>query len=139
MIAIDVVSIKPVLMSWVRVFQKDINDEEVVDFIRRHAPQPFDIVLSDVAPSTTGIKDRDRAVSQELGSRVFDLARELLKTGGTMVVKVFQGDSTPQFLKEIKKDFARVHFVKPEGSKKNSKEFYIVAQHFAGRLDINHK
>lgn len=131
-IAVDIVSIKPLDFAWVKTFQKDIQDEDFIEFIKQKEPQLFDVVLSDVAPSTTGIKERDQALSYELSSRALKIATQLLNKGGTMVIKVFEGPDTPALIKEAEKHFSRVHLVKPEASTKGSKEMYIVARNFRG-------
>ncbi len=87
----------------------------------------FDIVLSDMAPQTSGVKIVDHTKSIELARTAFLIARELLGTGGTLFVKFFQGEDLPVFKKEVEQAFARVKFFKPKGSRPESKEIFILA------------
>lgn len=127
-VAVDMVPIKPFGLPFVRVFQKDILDGDFVEFLAKQGCKKFDVVLSDVAPNTTGVKERDQALSHELCLRVLEIATQLLKKGGVLVIKVFEGPDTPALIKEVERYFSSVKLVKPEASTKGSKERYIVAQ-----------
>jgi len=129
-IGIDIALIEPLNFAWVEVFQKDIVDKDIVEFLKKQEPKLFNVVISDVAPNTTGIKERDQGLSHELSLRVLEIAREVLRSGGGMVVKVFEGAETPQLISETKRYFQNVKLIKPEASQKGSKEFYLVAQRF---------
>ncbi|MDD5451207.1 MAG: RlmE family RNA methyltransferase [Desulfovibrionales bacterium] len=87
----------------------------------------FDVVLSDMAPQTSGVKIVDHTKSIELARAAFLIAGALLRTGGTLFVKVFQGEDLPAFKKEIEQAFAQVRFFKPKGSRPESKEVFILA------------
>jgi len=127
-VGVDLAPIKPLDLANVSTLQKDIFDEDFAEVLAKHGFEVFDAVLSDVAPNTTGVKERDQALSYELSSRVLELATQLLKKGGTMVIKVFEGPDTPALIREVKKHFSSVKLVKPEASTKGSKELYIVAK-----------
>lgn len=86
----------------------------------------YDLVLSDLAPKTTGINDQE--LSLDLSYRAFEIAKEVLKRNGNFVCKVFQGPNYNEFLKELRRDFDFVKSVKPEASKKSSIEMYIVCK-----------
>lgn len=128
--AVDVASIKPFGLPFVHIFQKDILDEDFVEFLAEKGYPKFNVLLSDIAPNTTGIKERDQALSHELASRVLEAAIQLLKKRGNLVIKVFEGPDAPQLIQKTKKHFSRVNVVKPEASTKGSKERYIVAQNY---------
>jgi len=119
---------KPLSWPTVRMLQKDILDEDTVELLRKQGHREFDVVLSDVAPNTTGVRERDQALSHELSLRVLDIATKILKRGGSMVMKVFEGPDTPELMKEAGKLFSSVKLVKPQASTKGSKELYIVAR-----------
>jgi 23S rRNA (uridine2552-2'-O)-methyltransferase len=87
----------------------------------------FDVVLSDMAPQTSGVKIVDHTKSIELARAAFLIARGLLRTGGTLFVKVFQGEDLPMLKKEVEKAFAQVKLFKPKGSRPESKEVFILA------------
>ncbi len=87
----------------------------------------FDVVLSDMAPDTTGFRSADQARCEALFERAFFIAEETLATGGHFVGKLFQGPDFQRLVKEARARFAEVRIVKPEGSRKESIEQYVVA------------
>ena len=89
-----------------------------------------DLVLSDMAPNTSGIHDRDVARSLDLASRALDTAKQYLKPGGTFVVKLFMGESFEDYLRELKKHFVSVRVVRPQSTRKHSREVFFVAKGF---------
>lgn len=93
---------------------------------------PFDVVLSDMAPKTTGHKFTDQVRSLELCQAALGVARKRLKPGGALVVKIFQGPDAPAYLAELKTCFASVRVVKPKSSRSESKEIFYVGIGFAG-------
>ncbi len=88
---------------------------------------PFDVVLSDMAPNTTGHKAVDAARSHRLAQAAFRLASRVLKRKGAVVVKVFMGDDFEALIKEVRGLFKRTKTVKPDASLKQSRETYLVA------------
>lgn len=88
----------------------------------------FDVVLSDLAPKTTGIKDLDRGRSIKLAYRALEISRKKLKKHGNFLVKVFQSDEFIGFLNECKKYFGYVKCDKPQASKSKSVEMYVVCK-----------
>jgi 23S rRNA (uridine2552-2'-O)-methyltransferase len=87
----------------------------------------FDLVLSDAAPATTGNRTVDTQASLALGRRVRALAAELLRPGGRLALKLFQGQEAAAFVRELGADFARVRTFKPQASRKESMELYVIA------------
>jgi 23S rRNA (uridine2552-2'-O)-methyltransferase len=87
----------------------------------------LDLIVSDAAPKTTGDKFFDSQQSLILVKRVFEIAKVLLKPGGTVVAKIFQGEDVGDFIKGIKPDFNEVHLFKPKSSRSESKELFIIA------------
>ena len=87
----------------------------------------FDIVLSDMAPSTTGNKFVDAQRSLELSKAALAISMRVLKTGGAFICKVFQGEDFKSYSNAIKGDFKRVAHMRPKSTRKASKEIYIVA------------
>ena len=86
----------------------------------------FDIILSDMAPATTGRKDIDAARSYNLCEMALNVADERLKEGGHFVCKIFQGSEFEEFVILVKKCFKRYKIFKPESCRKQSKEIYII-------------
>lgn len=86
----------------------------------------FHVVLSDMAPSTTGRKDVDAARSAELCRAALSLAETLLSTGGNFCCKIFTGEDAKPFSERLKKSFRQVRLFKPQSSRKASKEVFVV-------------
>lgn len=86
----------------------------------------FDVVLSDMAPDTTGVRSTDQARSEALFERALGLAEALLVPGGSFVAKLFQGPEWNSLLRRCRADFAEVRQIKPEGTRRESLEQYII-------------
>ena len=87
----------------------------------------FHVVLSDMAPATTGRKEVDAARSYYLCRAALAIARKILETGGSFVCKIFQGEDFNGFINEVASDFERHKIFKPLSCRKESKEIYIIA------------
>lgn len=87
----------------------------------------FDVVLSDMAPDTTGIRHVDQARSEGLFERAVDLAEELLSPGGHFLGKLFQGPDFQRLRARLQAGFSEVRVVKPDSSRKESIELYLLA------------
>ena len=111
----------------VRFVERPIED---VDFDALLGTARPDLVLSDMAPNTSGIHDRDVALSLDLASRALDTAKQYLKPGGTFVVKLFMGESFEDYLRELKRHFKSVRVIRPESTRKHSREVFFVAKGF---------
>ncbi len=92
------------------------------------APQPFDVVLSDMAPNTTGIKSVDQDRSLALCERAVDVARTVLRPGGRMALKIFEGGEMHAFVASCKTLFDEVNIKRPKGTRVRSKETYVVCR-----------
>lgn len=90
----------------------------------------FDVVLSDMAPNTTGAGDD--FLSVRLCRRVLDLLPAILRTGGNLVMKVFEGEEYPALVKETAAHFVEARGFKPKASREVSREMYIVAMGYRG-------
>lgn len=128
-VGVDLKEIKHSFPPHVVIFQKDIYEPEFLETLQRDYG-PFDVVLSDMAPSTCGIKAADSARSELLFEQAFHLAMAVLKGDGHFLAKIFQGSDFHTILQEVKKHFGKVKVVKPDASKKESKEIYILAMRF---------
>ncbi len=88
---------------------------------------PFDVVLSDMAPKTSGVKVRDQALSAELCLHALIVARMHLKIGGALVVKLFEGEDAERVRKEISLEFEQLKLFRPESTRQASAEIYLIA------------
>jgi 23S rRNA (uridine2552-2'-O)-methyltransferase len=113
---------------------KDImeaSDEDLLGPRTTDAPgggPGFDLVLSDMAPNTCGIKSADQARSLELCEMAASVAGRLLKSNGTLLIKIFHGPDLKQFTNELKEIFRNVQLVKPESSRSDSSEIFILCR-----------
>ena len=87
-----------------------------------------DVVISDMAPNMSGNDGVDMPRSIYLCELALDLAQQVLKANGTFVVKLFQGQGSEAYLKEVKANFKRVKIRKPKASRARSREVYVLAQ-----------
>ena len=122
-VAVDIQKLS-VMADNIHVLQRDVYDLKLSE-LREISPY-FAVVLSDMAPKTTGRKDVDHFRSVALAERALVLARELLKPGGTFFCKVFQGEDFPSFLDDCRESFRSVRVVKPKSSRPESVEMFIL-------------
>jgi 23S rRNA (uridine2552-2'-O)-methyltransferase len=112
----------------IELFCKDVNDvHEVSDL---GVEDRFDVVISDMAPSTTGVKLVDQARSLDLVEWVFGLLPKFLKKNGNFVIKVFDSNDAQVFLKTQKKRFNEFSYLKPKSTRSVSKEFFVIGKGF---------
>lgn len=115
----------PPVQTWVA----DAFAPEMLERLRGEGRAPFQAVLSDLAPKTSGIHGVDEARSLALAERALDLALAVLAPGGAFVVKVFMGGDFEAFQRACKAAFAQVRVVKPEASlARHSKEVYLLCR-----------
>lgn len=98
-----------------------------VDTLKKIRPE-FDVVLSDLAPDTSGVKTVDHLRSMDLARKAFEVAIAFLRTGGTFFVKVFQGEDLSELQRDIKTSFGEVKLFKPKSSRAESREIFILAR-----------
>jgi 23S rRNA (uridine2552-2'-O)-methyltransferase len=109
----------------------DFLDETSIEKIKAILPTgKADVILSDMAPNTCGIKKVDHLRIMNLVEAVIEFAKETLNIGGNMVAKVFQGGTESELLKELKKHFEKIVHFKPQSSRKDSSEIYLIALGF---------
>ncbi len=92
----------------------------------------FDVVLSDMAPSTTSSRFTDQMRSLELARLALNMAVRYLKKGGSLVIKIFASEDATSFRKEIALHFEKVSAFRPRSTQKSSKEFFYIATGFKG-------
>ncbi len=92
----------------------------------------FDVILSDMAPKTTGIRITDQARSYELSQMALNVALNLLKTHGNFVCKMFDSNEFQNYNKQLLTHFKKVNVLRPKSTRKESKEIFFIAQDFIG-------
>lgn len=105
--------------------QKDVFELTKKDFEDLGISE-FDVILSDMAPKTTGIEETDHLRSVALVLKALELCKELLKKGGAGVIKIFDGPELPKVRKEFEKIFRSVKIFRPKATRKGSKELFII-------------
>ncbi len=110
----------------------DVTELATEEAIRAALGGLADLVLSDMAPPATGHRATDHLRIMALAEAALDLARAVLRPGGGFVAKVWQGGTEHALLATIKRDFAAVRHVKPEASRSDSAEMYVVATGYRG-------
>jgi len=128
-VAVDLLSIDPI--AGVTILQCDLLEEKSIeDLIGPFRDQKADSVLSDMAPNTRGIPSLDHDMSIALVERVIDLLPEILRLGGNLLVKVFQGKDFPPLLQRLRGSFRSCRVAKPPASRSRSVEIYLVAENY---------
>ena len=129
-VGIDITPVEPV--PGATVIAKDFYDDDAPAELIALLGGPADVVLSDMAAAATGDTQVDHMRIMGLAETAHDFARQILKPGGTFVAKVLRGGTERTLLDLLKKDFAKVRHVKPEASRADSAEMYVVGTGFRG-------
>ncbi|MBV9911299.1 MAG: 23S rRNA (uridine(2552)-2'-O)-methyltransferase RlmE [Sinobacteraceae bacterium] len=128
-LATDILPMEPI--PQVEFMQGDFTSDAMLEaLLAALGHRQPDVVLSDIAPNITGIDSADQASSIYLVELALEFARKVLKPGGDLVVKVFQGAGSDDFLKELRTSFGKVLVRKPAASRPRSREVYAVARAF---------
>ena len=116
----------------VEFVQGDFCDDEILArLLAAVGDDGADLVMSDMAPNITGTKAVDQPRSMYLVELALDMARQVLKPGGSFVTKLFQGEGFDEFVKDARNSFERVRVIKPKASRSGSREVYLVARNFS--------
>jgi 23S rRNA (uridine2552-2'-O)-methyltransferase len=123
-VAIDLLPMPSI--TGVEFIRGDITKPESVAQMHQALPHGADLVLCDAAPNTSGIPFVDHAGSINLGLASLQIVQEFLREGGAFVVKIFQGEDLPKFVKLTRQFFYTVQIFRPKASRKESTEHYVV-------------
>ncbi len=130
-IASDILDMDPI--AGVEFLQGDFREESVYQqLLGIIGERPVDLVISDMAPNMSGMDAVDQPKSMYLAELALEMAGQVMKKGGTFVVKVFQGAGFQEYRQVMLKQFASIASRKPEASRPRSKEIYLVAKGFRG-------
>jgi 23S rRNA (uridine2552-2'-O)-methyltransferase len=128
-LAMDILPMDPI--AGVEFIQGDFREAQPLEILTNSLEgEAVDLVISDMAPNVTGIASVDQPRAIYLCELALDFAREVLKPGGGLVVKVFQGEGFDPYLRELRSAFKRVVSRKPSSSRAKSREVYLVAGNF---------
>ncbi|OPY34442.1 MAG: Ribosomal RNA large subunit methyltransferase E [Methanomassiliicoccales archaeon PtaU1.Bin124] len=132
-IGVDLQSIEPIEGTMVETIRGDIRKPETIEKLLYLANGKVDVVLSDMSPNISGSYSTDHARSVELCEHALNFAKKTLVEGGSIVMKIFEGDMMKEFMKEIKANFEEVKLYGPKASRSSSSEIYIIGKGFIPR------
>ena len=130
-VGVDLLPIDPV--QGAEMIVGDFNDPEMPRILTDMLGGKADLVMSDMAPNTTGHSATDHLRIIALAEMALEFALDILAPGGAFIAKVFQGGTEKNMLAPMKQHFAVVRHAKPPASRKGSSEQYVVATGFKGR------
>jgi 23S rRNA (uridine2552-2'-O)-methyltransferase len=129
-VGIDLLPTDPI--EGVEILQMDFMDETAPDKLKAALGGPADLVLSDMAANTVGHPQTDHLRTMALVEAGLEFAKEVLRPGGAYVAKVLAGGADNQLVAELKRHFSSVKHAKPPASRKDSSEWYVIAQNLKG-------
>lgn len=135
LIGMDKIEVEPIGNA--KLIKGDFTEEAVFNEVVELCPRGVDLVLSDMAPETTGHRETDHIRSMMLANIAIDFALKALKPKGTFVAKFFQGGEEQEMRTMLRQHFDKVQFTKPESSRRESKEMFIVCKGFKGDKSKN--
>lgn len=128
-VALDILPMD--VLADVEFLQGDFREEAVMEqLIAMLEGRQVDLVMSDMAPNISGVKVSDQARAIYLIELALDLALRVLRPGGDLLVKVFQGEGFDQFVRECRRHFGSVVIRKPKASRPRSPEVYLLARNY---------
>jgi 23S rRNA (uridine2552-2'-O)-methyltransferase len=129
MVASDILPIDP--LAFVEFVLGDFREETVLaEILALLGGEKADLVISDMAPNMSGVDAVDQPRAIHLCELALDMARQVLKPGGTFLVKLFQGDGSEAFMRDVRSSFKTLKVRKPAASRPRSREVYVLAQGF---------
>jgi 23S rRNA (uridine2552-2'-O)-methyltransferase len=128
-VAIDLLPMEPI--PGVEFLEGDFTAPETLQALRNLVgPKPVDLVMSDMAPNISGNRSTDQPRSMALLDEALLFAKEVLRPGGDLLVKAFQGEGIDVFTRELRESFETVKTIKPKASRSESREIYLLARSF---------
>lgn len=128
-IALDILPMTP--LPGVFFIQGDFQDQEVVNQLLQEVGQDgVDLVISDMAPNMSGVVSVDQPKMIYLAELTLSVAQQILKPGGCLLVKIFQGSGFDEFLRTLRTKFKPVVIRKPDASRSRSAEVYLLAKNY---------
>jgi 23S rRNA (uridine2552-2'-O)-methyltransferase len=126
-LGIDLKPIDPFTQEYIRTIIADFTEPGTIDIIMSFLRRKADVVLCDAAPNITGVWEVDHARQIELAEKALEIAQCVLRPSGSFFVKVFEGELLNDLLQTVKILFDEVKLVKPQASRQQSSEMYLLA------------
>jgi 23S rRNA (uridine2552-2'-O)-methyltransferase len=131
-VGVDLQKIDPLPgLSNVTLVRGDIFDAEIIQRVIALGEGRADVILSDLAPKLSGVRQRDAANAMALAEATLVVASRALRAGGALVIKLFMSPELPAFLDKLRGLFGEVHCTRPLATRKGSSEIYAIARRFS--------
>jgi len=134
-LGVDLSPIK-ISLSNATFIQADLRSLDLLDVFKKSGVEaPFDCVLSDMAPKTTGIRVTDQTRSLELCELALETAQKYLRSRGCFVAKLFHSEGFELFRDQVKQNFVKCEVLRPKSTRKESKEIFLIGIDFKGHFN----
>ena len=131
-IAIDILDMVP--MPGVKLIKGDFTADSTLENLMRHlSGEQVDLVISDMAPNLSGMREIDQPRAMYLAELALESASRMLRPGGALLVKCFEGEGITQFRQVLSRAFKQLFNLKPKASRPKSREIYMLARGFKAR------
>ena len=127
-VGVDLAAVEPLPAPQVVLLQADLAERGLADRIRAALGGLADVVLCDAAPKLTGVRDRDRALEEELLLAVEALVPQLLRPGGDLLVKILESPEARELERRLASRFERAKALRPAATRQRSSERYLLAR-----------
>ena len=127
-IGVDLKSIDPI--PNVITINGDVDDTETLNLILKYLDGKADLVLSDLAPNVSGLWEIDHLKQINITRKALEITKKILRVDGNALYKLFQGETTPEFIVDTKRIFSNVIITKPDASRKQSSEIYLLCKRY---------
>jgi 23S rRNA (uridine2552-2'-O)-methyltransferase len=128
-IAMDILPMEP--LDGVELLQGDFREDEVLEaLMEKIDDRAIDLVMSDMAPNISGMEAVDQPRSMYLAELAVDFAAQVLREGGDLLFKAFQGEGFDDLVKLLRGQYRQVRIRKPKASRPRSREVYVLARHY---------
>jgi len=132
-VGIDLKTVRAVVSDRVRILRGDLLKTPLHEL--NPDGQRFDVVVSDMAPNTTGVRSVDQERSAQLTTAAFEVCPRLLRPGGNWCAKAFQGEPLKALEERLSSSFTRFERLRPPATRKNSFEIFLIGLDYCGALD----
>jgi 23S rRNA (uridine2552-2'-O)-methyltransferase len=126
-VGIDLVRVEPLGLRHVACMVGDVRDPAAIAALAHQLGDQASVILSDLAPKLSGVRETDEARAAELGAATLDVARRLLRPAGRLVMKAFMNTDFTALIGRLRADFDDVKTTKPEATRRGSSELYVIA------------
>ena len=132
-IGIDLKKIEPI--PNVITIVGNIENEEDINNLLKIINGKVDVVLSDLSPNVSGLWEMDQLKQIDLSKKALEFTKKVLRENGSALFKVFQGENSADFIKELKNFFINVIITKPDASRKQSSEVYVICKKYRKKIE----